>query len=571
MTRDATTAFARTLVDEWTRHGITDACLAPGLALGAARARARRRRAHPPPRVPRRALGRVLRPRAGPASGRPAPLLCTSGTAAANFHPAVLEAHHGRVPMIVCTADRPPELRDAGAGQTVDQLKLYGDAVRWFHEADVPGDRPGVGAEWRALASRSVAEARRRARGARPPEPAVPRAAGAHRRRAGRRARSVRRPSVDGARARASGPRRSRCSTRSAHLVADRPRGLVVAGWGAGVRPATVLRFAEAAGWPVLADPLSNLRVPGTVATYDPLLRVPGFADDHRPDVVLRIGAPTTNKVARAVARARRRPGARRSRRRVARPAARGERSDGRRSRAAARRAGRRGRRDGRPRVGGALDHRRRAGARRDRRADRRLGRAVRGPGRARRGRRGAGGRRARDRVEHAGPRRRELRPGARRRHASTPTAASTASTASCRPRSASRPAPTRRWSRWSAISASCTTATACSVRPTAASTPRSSWSTTAVVASSRSCPRPSCPSTSRRCSARRSASTSARSPRCTGSRSSRSTTPPRLEPAVQSSVEAGGVRVVRVRTDRARNVTRHREVWAAVADSLSG
>jgi 2-succinyl-5-enolpyruvyl-6-hydroxy-3-cyclohexene-1-carboxylate synthase len=83
-----------------------------------------------------------------------------------------------------------------------------------------------------------------------------------------------------------------------AHLVADRPRGLVVAGWGSGVRPSTALRFAQAAGWPVLADPLSNLRVPGTIATYDPLLRVPGFADAHRPDVVLRVGGPTTNKVA---------------------------------------------------------------------------------------------------------------------------------------------------------------------------------------------------------------------------------------------------------------------------------
>jgi 2-succinyl-5-enolpyruvyl-6-hydroxy-3-cyclohexene-1-carboxylate synthase len=83
-----------------------------------------------------------------------------------------------------------------------------------------------------------------------------------------------------------------------AHLVADRPRGLVVAGWGAGARPSTVLRFAEAAGWPVLADPLSNLRVPGTVSTYDPLLRDPAFSEAHRPDVVLRVGAPTTNKVA---------------------------------------------------------------------------------------------------------------------------------------------------------------------------------------------------------------------------------------------------------------------------------
>src|SRR6478735_9147000 len=82
-----------------------------------------------------------------------------SGTAAANFHPAVLEAHHGRVPMIVCTADRPPELRDTGAGQTVDQVKLYGNAVRWFHEAEVPGDRDGAGATWRALASRAFADA----------------------------------------------------------------------------------------------------------------------------------------------------------------------------------------------------------------------------------------------------------------------------------------------------------------------------------------------------------------------------------------------------------------------------
>jgi 2-succinyl-5-enolpyruvyl-6-hydroxy-3-cyclohexene-1-carboxylate synthase len=80
--------------------------------------------------------------------------------------------------------------------------------------------------------------------------------------------------------------------------VADRPHGLIVAGWGAGVLPGTLLRFAEAAGWPVLADPLSNCRVPGTISTYDPLLRDPAFRDAHRPDVVFRIGGPLTNKVA---------------------------------------------------------------------------------------------------------------------------------------------------------------------------------------------------------------------------------------------------------------------------------
>src|SRR6188508_3031249 len=78
------------------------------------------------------------------ATGRPAAVLCTSGSAAANLHPAVTEADEASVPLIVLTADRPPELRDVGAGQTIDQLKLYGDAVRWFcevgtHEADDSG------------------------------------------------------------------------------------------------------------------------------------------------------------------------------------------------------------------------------------------------------------------------------------------------------------------------------------------------------------------------------------------------------------------------------------------------
>ena len=295
MTRDATTAFARTLVDEWTRHGVTDACVAPGsrsapLALALADDDRIRVHVHLDERSASFfALG------LGRATGRPSVVLCTSGTAGANFHPAVLEAHHGRVPLIVCTADRPPELRDTGAGQTVDQLKLFGNAVRWFHEAEVPSDRDGAGAAWRALASRAVAEASGSPAG---PvhlnlpfrEPLVPSGdelVDAPGRSDDRpwtaSAPGVRAPSVE-------------MLDALAHLIADRPRGLIVAGWGAGVRPSTVLRFAEVAGWPVLADPLSNLRVQGTIAAYDPLLRVPGFAGGHAPDVVLRIGGPTTNK-----------------------------------------------------------------------------------------------------------------------------------------------------------------------------------------------------------------------------------------------------------------------------------
>ncbi len=159
MTRDANTALARAFVDEWVRAGVEHAVLAPGsrstpLALALAADDRLRLHVHLDERSAAFfALGTAK------ATGRPAIVLCTSGTAAANFHPAVLEARHSRVPLVVCTADRPPELRDAGAGQTVDQLKLYGDAVRWFCEVGAPEDRPGAGAAWRAIAARSVAAA----------------------------------------------------------------------------------------------------------------------------------------------------------------------------------------------------------------------------------------------------------------------------------------------------------------------------------------------------------------------------------------------------------------------------
>src|SRR5918995_1927480 len=119
MTRDATTAFARALVDEWARAGVQEACLAPGsrsapLALALAGDDRVRLHVHIDERSAAFfALGTAK------ASGRPAVVLCTSGTAAAHFHAAVLEASHGRVPLIVCTADRPPELRGVGAGQTI--------------------------------------------------------------------------------------------------------------------------------------------------------------------------------------------------------------------------------------------------------------------------------------------------------------------------------------------------------------------------------------------------------------------------------------------------------------------
>jgi 2-succinyl-5-enolpyruvyl-6-hydroxy-3-cyclohexene-1-carboxylate synthase len=297
MRRDATTAFARALVDEWARAGITDAVVAPGsrstpLVLALARDARWRVHVHIDERS---AAGFALG--LGRASGRPPVLVCTSGTAAALLHGAVLEAHHGRVPLVVCTADRPPELRDVGAGQTIDQRGLYGNALRWAHDPGPPDDAPDAGARWRHVAARAADAATG------PPagpvhlnlpfrEPLVPTGA----------------PLVD-APGRPGGARW--VSTRRARSLPDvgvidelvrfvrsHPRGVLVAGWAPGATPTAVQRLASAARWPLLADPLSGLRTgPDAVSTYEALLRAPGFAEAHRPDAVVRLGAPPTSKV----------------------------------------------------------------------------------------------------------------------------------------------------------------------------------------------------------------------------------------------------------------------------------
>jgi 2-succinyl-5-enolpyruvyl-6-hydroxy-3-cyclohexene-1-carboxylate synthase len=277
---------------------MTDACVAPGsrstpLALALASNAAVRVHVHIDERSAAFfALGIAK------ATDRPVAVLCTSGTAAANFHPAVLEAHHAHVPLIVCTADRPPELRDVGAGQAIDQWKLYGDAVRWFSDLGPPSDVPGAGAAWRANAARAFAAALG------PPagpvhcnfpyrEPLVPSGAplvDAPGRPGGLPYTTVPRD--------APAPPDPATLARLTDLVRSAPRGAVVAGWGARATPAVVLRFAAAAGWPLLADPLSGLRTEPAVSTYDALVRVPDFASAHRPELVLRLGAlPTTRAV----------------------------------------------------------------------------------------------------------------------------------------------------------------------------------------------------------------------------------------------------------------------------------
>jgi 2-succinyl-5-enolpyruvyl-6-hydroxy-3-cyclohexene-1-carboxylate synthase len=300
--------FALTLVDELARAGLTDACLAPGsrsapLALALAEHPGIRVHVHTDERSAGFfALGAAKR------SGRAAAVLCTSGTAAANLHPAVLEADHARTPLLVLTADRPPELRGTGANQATDQLKLYGAAVRWFCEVGVPGDDPGAGRYWRSLASRAWAAAAGPPAGPVhlnlafadplvPPAPAAPSWAAGWARLGGEPA-----PGRPGgvpwtaapAAARAPGPAEVAALVEAVRAA---PQGLLVAGWGAELDPAAADAFAAASGWPVLADPLSGARRgPQAVSTYDGLLRAPGFAAAHRPQLVVRVGGGPTSK-----------------------------------------------------------------------------------------------------------------------------------------------------------------------------------------------------------------------------------------------------------------------------------
>jgi 2-succinyl-5-enolpyruvyl-6-hydroxy-3-cyclohexene-1-carboxylate synthase len=287
--------FALTLVDELARAGVTDACLAPGsrsapLALALAEHPGVRVHVHLDERSASFfALGLAKR------SGRPAVVLCTSGTAAANLHPAVLEADHARAPLLVLTADRPPELRGTGANQAADQLRLYGPAVRWFCEVGVPADDPAAGRYWRSLASRAWAEATGSPAGPvhlnlafadplverDPAAPAPGRAGGAPWTAA-----------PAGSRVAAPGD-----VAALAEAVRAAPRGVLVAGWGADLDPGAADAFAAASGWPVLADPLSGARRgPAAVSTYDGLLRAPRFAAAHRPDLAVRVGGAPTSK-----------------------------------------------------------------------------------------------------------------------------------------------------------------------------------------------------------------------------------------------------------------------------------
>lgn len=290
---DNQAAFAATLVDEWVRGGVVHAVVCPGSrSTPLVRALIAHAAMAVHVRLDERSAGFTALG-IGWATGRPALVVTTSGTAAAELHPSVVEADLSAVPLIACTADRPPERRDVGAPQTIDQWHLFGRSPRWFADPGVPD--PAARSWWRSLAARAVAEARSGPRGPGPVhlnlpfrEPLLgnPQAGGGV-----VPGRAGNAPWHQVGTAQALPDPDAIAALVGGELVHPGRRGLIVAGAGCG-RPAGVTALGSVLGWPVLAEPRSGLRrpEPGVVAAADGIVRAAGFARAHQPEVVLRLG-----------------------------------------------------------------------------------------------------------------------------------------------------------------------------------------------------------------------------------------------------------------------------------------
>ena len=293
-TTPATTAtFCATLVDEWVRLGVAHAVVSPGsrstpmaIAL-ASNSKIALHVFHDERSASFAALG------IGMQSGIPAVLLCTSGTAAAQFFAAVIEANYSHVPLLVCTADRPPELQGVGAPQTINQTNLYGTFVRKFIDVGLADDAKS--SKWRTIARDAFSATVGVNRG---PchvnlpfrEPLVGIAgslpvADSH---------SPVRMSADVATA---------SERKKLSLALRAERGIIIAGNGID-QPRFILELAAKLKWPVFADSRSNCRVAPesshgatVVSCADVVLRHQPSAESLNPTVVLRVGDPPVSKV----------------------------------------------------------------------------------------------------------------------------------------------------------------------------------------------------------------------------------------------------------------------------------
>jgi 2-succinyl-5-enolpyruvyl-6-hydroxy-3-cyclohexene-1-carboxylate synthase len=296
---DVALACMRAFASELVRGGVSEVAISPGsrstpLALAAERERGLRVHVHLDERASAFfALG------AAKATGRPAAVVTTSGTAAANLFPAVVEASMARVPLLLLTADRPPELRGVGANQTIDQIELFGPYVRWFVDAGVPRVSENARGLWEDLARRAVA----RSLGPRIGpvhvnlpfrEPLVPSGAqvvlgGA--------------PLGEAPESREASTAPTPAEVGALREALSLERGVIVAGsLRAECRPASDLGARR--GWPVIGEPTSRLRVPGSMSVGPLLLAEPAFAKAHVPQVVVQLGPAPTSRAGLAFAAA---------------------------------------------------------------------------------------------------------------------------------------------------------------------------------------------------------------------------------------------------------------------------
>ncbi|MFH1277083.1 MAG: 2-succinyl-5-enolpyruvyl-6-hydroxy-3-cyclohexene-1-carboxylic-acid synthase [Candidatus Eisenbacteria bacterium] len=307
LNRNLQTEWAGLLIDALVRAGIREAVVSPGsrstpVALAAVRHRGLRVRSIVDERSAAFfALGQAK------TTGAPSLLICTSGTAGAHYYPAVIEADRSYTPLVVITADRPPELHGNAAPQTTDQIRLFGSYARRYHELGLPdGDTDALRA-LRRKAAQAVFDSRHPTPGAvhlnawfrKPLEPGPP---GADRELEARVAEirsepfpaaypAVWAPDPGGVDALAEACRGAR-------------RGLIVCGPAPLARRRSreaVAALAETLQFPLLAEGTSQVRFTGIARPlrcdgFDTFLRAPAFRDGHRPELVIQVGAPPTSK-----------------------------------------------------------------------------------------------------------------------------------------------------------------------------------------------------------------------------------------------------------------------------------
>jgi 2-succinyl-5-enolpyruvyl-6-hydroxy-3-cyclohexene-1-carboxylate synthase len=231
------------------------------------------------------------------AKKKPVAILCTSGTAAANYYPAVIEARYAKVPLIVLTADRPHELREVGAPQAINQLELYGKHVKWSVDMALPESLPEILQYAKASAARGVSLSISAPAGPvhfnfpirEPLIPALEEVTFSNRRREKR--------VIGGLRGLSTEMRDDLLS-----VLKEKQKGLIICGTGLDESAIeSIMFFAEYHGFPVVADPLSQIRggehsKRNVIETYDAFLKIEEVKEAFKPDLIIRFGAMPVSK-----------------------------------------------------------------------------------------------------------------------------------------------------------------------------------------------------------------------------------------------------------------------------------